>query len=99
MLRNCAWKPDLRSVSAKDEAVCCRTRQRIVTGVILRRPAPGELGDRYAALSQLWIQLHRNLSVGGTAAGEDPPGGLWPLQVNPLVVADLLAPTHHLILA
>ena len=25
---------------------------------------------------------------------KDPPGGLWPLQVNPLVVADLLAPAH-----
>jgi putative Mg2+ transporter-C (MgtC) family protein len=49
------------------------------------------MGDRNAALSQLRIQLYRNLSDRRAAGGQDPPGGLWPLQVNPLVVPDLLA--------
>jgi putative Mg2+ transporter-C (MgtC) family protein len=49
------------------------------------------LGDRYAALSQLWIQLHRNLPHGRTPSGQDAADGLRPLQVQPLVLPDLLA--------
>jgi putative Mg2+ transporter-C (MgtC) family protein len=53
------------------------------------------LGDRNAALSQLWIQLHRNLSDRRAAPGQEPAHGVRRLQVHPLVLPDLLAQTDR----
>src|SRR5215208_593234 len=53
------------------------------------------LGDRYAALSKLWIQLHRNLSDRRPPTGQDPAHGVRRLQVDPLVLPDLLVQTDR----
>jgi len=52
------------------------------------------LGDRNAALPQLWIQLHCDLPHIPASAGQFAAGGMWPLQVHPLVLPDLLNPAE-----
>jgi putative Mg2+ transporter-C (MgtC) family protein len=61
---------------------------------MLAYPLKEPLGDCNAALSQLWFQLHRDLSRHCGTTGQDPTGHMWSLQVNPLVFPDLLAWTN-----
>jgi putative Mg2+ transporter-C (MgtC) family protein len=56
----------------------------------------GDLRDRHAAMSELRVQLHRNLSHRRAGPGQDSPGRLRQLPIQPLVLEHLLAPSAQL---